>query len=67
MIFESLPTTPRSEELLDKAFSRAARSGRSKSGLEAQQSMLQTASPILADNLENVVTLWPDFGTVDPF
>jgi nucleolar GTP-binding protein len=67
MIFESLPTTPRSEELLDKAFSRAARSGRSKSGLEAQQSMLQTASSILADNLENVVTRWPDFGTVDPF
>jgi nucleolar GTP-binding protein len=67
MIFESLPTTPRSEELLDKAFSRAARSGRAKSGLEAQQSMLQTASSILADNLENVVTEWPDFGTVDPF
>jgi len=67
MIFESLPTTPRSEELIDKAFSRAARSGRSKSGLEAQQSMLQTASSILSDNLENVVTQWPDFGTVDPF
>ncbi|MFC6824012.1 NOG1 family protein [Halopelagius fulvigenes] len=67
MIFESLPTTPRSEELLDKAFSRAARSGRAKSGLEAQQSMLQTASSILSDNLENVVTEWPDFGTVDPF
>ena len=67
MIFESLPTTPRFEELLDKAFSRAARAGRSKSGLDAQQSMLQTASSILADNLENVVTQWPDFGTVDPF
>jgi nucleolar GTP-binding protein len=67
MIFESLPTTPRSEELLDKAFSRAARSGRAKSGVEAQESMLQTASSILSDNLENVVTEWPDFGTVDPF
>ncbi|MDS0299908.1 NOG1 family protein [Halogeometricum sp. S1BR25-6] len=67
MIFESLPTTPRSEELIDKAFSRAARSGRAKSGLEAQESMLQTASSILSDNLENVVTQWPDFGTVDPF
>jgi nucleolar GTP-binding protein len=67
MIFESLPTTPRSTELLDKAFSRAARTGRSKSGLDAQQSMLQTASSILSDNLENVVTQWPDFGTVDPF
>ncbi|WP_049986663.1 NOG1 family protein [Halobellus rufus] len=67
MIFESLPTTPRSEELIDKAFSRAARAGRAKSGLEAQQSMLQTSSSILSDNLENVVTQWPDFETVDPF
>jgi nucleolar GTP-binding protein len=67
MIFESLPTTPRAEELLDKAFSRAARSGRSKSGLEAQESMLVTASNIVSDNLENVVTTWPDFDTVDPF
>jgi nucleolar GTP-binding protein len=67
MIFETLPTTPRAEELLDKAFSRAARSGRSKSGLEAQESMLVTASNIVSDNLENVVTSWPDFGTIDPF
>jgi nucleolar GTP-binding protein len=67
MIFEGLPTTPRSEELLDKAFSRAARAGRAKAGLEAQQSMLQTAGNVLSDNLENVVTEWPDFGVVDPF
>jgi nucleolar GTP-binding protein len=67
MIFESLPTTPRAEELLDKAFSRAARTGRAKSGHEAQESMLRTAANILSDNLENVVTSWPDFGTVDPF
>ncbi|KTG30495.1 NOG1 family protein [Haloferax profundi] len=68
MIFESLPTTPRSDELIDKAFSRAARSGRAKQNkLEAQQSMLQTASNILSDNLENVVVEWPDFELVDPF
>jgi len=67
MIFESLPTTPTSEELLDKAFSRAARSGRAKQGVEAQQSMLQTASNILGDNLHNVVTEWPDFDHVDSF
>lgn len=67
MTFEDLPTTPTSEELLDKAFSRAARAGRSKSGIEAQQSMLQTASNVLSDNLENVVTAWPDFDEVDPF
>jgi nucleolar GTP-binding protein len=67
MTFEDLPTVPRAEELVDKAFSRAARAGRAKSGLEAQQSMLQTASNILSDNLQNVTTSWPDFDTVDPF
>jgi len=67
MIFESLPTTPRSEELIDKAFSRAARSGKAKGGLEAQQSMLTIAVNITSDNLENVVTAWPDFEYIDPF
>ena len=67
MILEDLPTTLTSEELLDKAFSRAARSGRAKSGFEAQESMLQTASNIVSDNLENVVTAWPDFDDLDPF
>jgi nucleolar GTP-binding protein len=67
MIFEELPTTPRSEELVDKAFSRAARAGRAKHGMEAQESMLQTASNVLSDNLENVVTAWPDFEEVDAF
>src|SRR6056297_666830 len=61
MIFEDLPTTPTSEELIDKSFSRAARAGKAKGGLEAQQSMLQTAANIISDNLENVVTAWPDF------
>ncbi len=67
MHFEDLPTTPRSEELIDKAFSRAARAGRAKQGKEAQESMLQTAANILSDNLGNVVTSWPDFDTVDAF
>ena len=67
MTFEDLPTTPRSSELLDKAFSRAARAGRAKSGHEAQESMLRTAANVLSDNLENVVTSWPDFDYVDPF
>ncbi|WP_255170694.1 NOG1 family protein [Natrononativus amylolyticus] len=61
MIFEDLPTTPTSEELIDKAFSRAARAGNAQWGLDAQQSMLQTAANIISDNLENVVTAWPDF------
>lgn len=67
MEFESLPTTPTAEEVLDKAFARAARAGRAKHGLDAQQSMLQTAGNILADNLENIVRAWPDFDTLDPF
>ncbi|MFB6118094.1 NOG1 family protein [Halosegnis sp.] len=66
-VFESLPTTPRSEELIDKAFSRASRAGRAKQGIEAQESMLQTAGNILSDNLGNVVTSWPDFDAIDPF
>lgn len=65
--FESLPTPPLSDELLDKAFSRAARAGRAKSGLDAQTSMLQTAANIVSDNLENVVTSWPDLDAVHPF
>jgi nucleolar GTP-binding protein len=67
MIFEELPTTPTAEELTDRAFSRAARAGRAKSGLDAQRSMLQTAANVLSDNLENVVTSWPDFDTTHPF
>ena len=65
MIFEDLPTTPTSEELIDKAFSRASRAGRAQGGLDAQQSMLQTAANIISDNLENVVTAWPDFAYED--
>ncbi|SFS13153.1 nucleolar GTP-binding protein [Halomicrobium zhouii] len=65
--FEDLPTTPTSEEVIDKAFSRAARAGKAKTGIEGQQSMLQTASNIVSDNLQNVVTSWPDIETLDPF
>lgn len=67
MIYETLPTTPRAEELLDTAFSRAARAGRAKSGREAQESMLRTACNVVADNCDNVVRSWPDFDAVEPF
>ncbi|MFB6121553.1 MAG: NOG1 family protein [Halobacteriaceae archaeon] len=67
MIFEDLPTTPTAEELIDQAFSRAARAGRAKQGVEAQKSMLMTASNVLSDNLGNVAQRWPDFRDVDPF
>lgn len=65
--FETLPTTPLADELIDKAFSRGARAGRAKSGHDAQHSMLQTAANIISDNLENVVTAWPDFDYLHPF
>ncbi|MEF8784184.1 MAG: NOG1 family protein [Haloarculaceae archaeon] len=65
--FESLPTALTADELVDKAFSRAARAGRAKSGIDAQQSMLSTAANIVSDNLENVVTDWPDLADLDPF
>ncbi|WP_436935948.1 NOG1 family protein [Halovenus marina] len=65
--FEELPNTPFGDELIDQAFSRAARAGRAKSGIDAQQSMLLTAANIISDNLENVVTGWPDFDALDPF
>lgn len=65
--FEELPTTPLGDELVDTAFSRAARAGRAKGGIDAQQSMLQTAANVVGDNLENVVTGWPDFDAIHPF
>jgi len=65
--FEDLPTTPTAEEVVDSAYSRAARAGHAKSGRDAQESMLQTATSVVADNLEHVVTSWPDFETIDPF
>ena len=65
--FENLPTLLSADELVDKAFSRAARAGRAKSGAEAQQSMLATATSIVSDNLETVATDWPDFDVLDPF
>ena len=65
--FEELPAALTAEELLDKAFSRAARAGSAKSGVDAQQSMLLTATNIVSDNLERVVTGWPDFDDLHSF
>ncbi len=67
MVFEALPRTPTAEELIDKAFSRAARTGRAQHGTEAQLSMLQTACNILSDNLQHVAATWPDFDEIHPF
>ncbi len=67
MTFEDLPYAPDAEGLIDQAFSRAARSGRAKSGRDAQESMVRTAGNVCSDNLQNVVTEWPDFDRIDPF
>lgn len=67
MDFAGLPRTPTAEDLLDQAFSRAARAGRAKSGIEAQRSMLRTATNVIHDNLRNVVTAWPDTREMAPF
>jgi nucleolar GTP-binding protein len=67
MQFEGLPRTPTADELVDQAFSRAARAGRAKSGVDAQESMLQTASNVLHDNMANVVREWPDVDELEPF
>lgn len=67
MPFESLPTTPDADELVDSAFSRAARTGRAKTGVDAQHSMLEVAGNKLSDNLEHVVRSWPDLDELHPF
>lgn len=73
VIFERIPTVPTSEELLDKAFRRAARARRGKrivgieSRLKAEESMLLTLSNILTDNLKNIVRKFPSFDQIPPF
>ncbi len=73
MIFEKIRTVATSEELLDKAFRRAARAmagknitGR-KTALEANESMILTAANILTDNLKNTVRRFPTFENLPPF
>lgn len=65
--FEDLPTVPVADELLDKAYSRAARTGRAKSGVDAQYAMLDVVSHIVTDNLEDISRRWPDLEGLDPF
>ncbi|MCX9009970.1 MAG: NOG1 family protein [Candidatus Methanoperedens sp.] len=73
MIFEKIPTVPTAEELLDKAFRRAARAKHGKrildraSKLKAEESMLLTAANILSDNLINAVKKFPSFDQMPLF
>jgi nucleolar GTP-binding protein len=65
--WEGLPEPPTAEELVDRAFSRAARAGGAKSGIEAQESMLRTAANVAGGELERVERSWPDFDALHPF
>jgi nucleolar GTP-binding protein len=73
MIFEKIHTVPTSEELIDKAFKRAARAMAGKtiqgreSRLKANESMLLTAANILTDNLTNIVKRFPSLDQLPRF
>ncbi len=72
MIFERIRTVPTADELLDKAYSRAARAGRGKikevtDRRELEESMLLTAGNIIADNLRSVVNDWPNLDELGGF
>jgi len=63
---------PTADELLDKAYSRAARAGRGKikevtDRRELEESMLLTAGNIIADNLRGVVNDWPNLDELSGF
>ncbi|MFB3766185.1 MAG: NOG1 family protein [Methanotrichaceae archaeon] len=60
-MFERLPTVPKSQELLDKAFRRA--SVRS----ETDEAKIRTAGNILSDNLSNLIRKFPSFENLPPF
>jgi len=73
MIFEKIKTIPTSEELLNKAFSRATRAmaGKTIDGpntrCEANEAMLLTAANILSDNLASINKMFPSFDNLSPF
>lgn len=73
MYFEKIKTIPTSEELLDKAFSRATRTmaGKTIDGpntrCEANEAMLLTAANILSDNLASIQKMFPRLESLPPF
>jgi nucleolar GTP-binding protein len=72
MMFEKVRTVPTADELLDKAYSRAARAGRGKikkitDREELEESMLLTAGNIIADNLRNIAGDWPSLDRMSGF
>ena len=73
MIFEKIHTVPTADELIDKAFKRAARakSGKTITGRltaqKAEESMVLTSANVLSDNLANIVRRFPDFDMLPRF
>ena len=72
MMFEKIRTVPTADELLDKAYSRAARAGRGKirevtDRKELEESMLLTSSNIITDNLRNIAGDWPSLDRMSDF
>jgi nucleolar GTP-binding protein len=63
-MFERLPTVPRSQELLDKAFRRASKAGTTPGNEDA---MVKIAGNILSDNLANLIRKFPSFENLPPF
>jgi nucleolar GTP-binding protein len=60
-MFEKLPTVPKSQDLLDKAFRRASKYAKN------DESAVMVAGNILANDLANLVRKFPSFGTLPPF
>jgi nucleolar GTP-binding protein len=60
-MFEKLPTVPKSQDLLDKAFRRASKYAKS------DESAVRVAGNILADNLANLIRKFPSLKTLPPF
>lgn len=61
MMFERLPTVPRSQEMLDKAFRRAS------TRAQTDESKIRTAGNVLSDNLANLIRKFPSFENLPPF
>lgn len=73
IIFEKIHTVPTSEELINKAFKRAAKAMSAKNienkhnRLMANESMVLTASNIFTDTLANIVRRFPSFDQLPSF
>lgn len=64
--FEDLPFVDSAEDLLDTAFSSAARAAESNSGVDSQRAQTQRAANSLSGSLENLVSGFPSFTHLDP-